>query len=83
MGRDCASECVPIALAVGRPEDPSAHPSYGPHAPSVSTSPKTTALLVLSRPAHGPETLNHGGVEPDQFFAALVGFVLVPPEPRG
>ncbi len=44
MGRDCASERVPIALAVGRPEDPPAQPSYGAHAPSIPTSRKMASL---------------------------------------
>jgi hypothetical protein len=45
MGRDCASERVPIALAEGRPENPPAQPSYGAHAPSNPTSRKITSLL--------------------------------------
>jgi hypothetical protein len=44
MGRDCASERAPIALAMGRQEDPSAQPSYGAHAPSIPTSRRRASL---------------------------------------
>jgi hypothetical protein len=44
MGRDCPSERAPITLAQGRPEDPPAQPSYGAHAPSVSTSLRMASL---------------------------------------
>ena len=32
--------------------------------------------VALSRPAHGAQPVDHGGVEPDQAIALLVGRVL-------
>src|SRR5271166_4127075 len=46
MGRDCASELVPIALAEGRPEDPRA---------KASAEIDVAAVTVEGSPHRGPE----------------------------
>ena len=50
MGRDCASERVPIALAEGRPEDPRA---------KASTEIDVAAVTVEGSPQTGPERPAH------------------------
>jgi len=39
--------------------------------------PQYDVAVALARPAHSPETADHGVVEPDQAFAALVDLILV------
>ena len=59
MGRDCASERVPIALAEGRPEDPRAKASaeIDVAAVTVEGSPQTGPKPGISRAVPGPAVL--------------------------
>src|SRR5271166_158768 len=93
MGRDCASERVPIALAEGRPEDSQARHQRRLTSPPLPSrggpaklwfaralhpgQPENDVAIGLARSAHRAEPVHPDLLQPDVAFAPLVGLGLV------
>jgi hypothetical protein len=69
---------VSIALAEGRPEDPSAQPSYGAHVPSIPTSRRMASLYLSLGPPIALRRARTAALCPDPpgFSFAIVGAML-------
>ena len=69
MGRDCASERVPIALAEGRPEDPPAPAELWDARALHPDQPQNNVAVAFTQPAHRSKSFDNRSVQPDHASA--------------